>query len=109
MCDDPLREPVRRNRERIPSDFMFQLTAEKPAFLRSQIATLEAGRGQHRKYLPYAVNEQGAIMNRIASHAGNASSSRCLRRTMLVRCEPVSFYAKSPVMDDYVTGLFCLY
>jgi ORF6N domain len=55
-------EQVRRNRERFPSDFMFQLTAEEQESLRSQIATLGAGRGQHRKYLPHAFTEHGAIM-----------------------------------------------
>ena len=37
-------------------------TAEELASLRSQIATLETGRGRHRKYLPYAFTEHGAIM-----------------------------------------------
>ena len=55
-------EQVRRNRERFPADFMFQLTDEELAALRSQIATLKGGRGQHRKYLPYAFTEHGAIM-----------------------------------------------
>jgi len=55
-------EQVRRNRERFPADFMFQLTDEEHAALRSQIATLKGGRGQHRKYLPYAFTEHGAIM-----------------------------------------------
>jgi len=42
---------------------MFQLSAEEWAALRSQFATLGAGgRGQHRKYLPYAFTEHGAIM-----------------------------------------------
>ena len=41
---------------------MFQLSAEEHAALRSQFVTLNAGRGQHRKYLPYAFTEHGAIM-----------------------------------------------
>lgn len=57
-----LNEQVKRNLERFPKDFMFQLTAEEAASLRSQIATLKAGRGQHRKYRPYAFTEHGAIM-----------------------------------------------
>lgn len=57
-----LNEQVRRNRERFPADFRFQLTAAEHAALRSQIATLKPGRGQHRKYLPYAFTEHGAIM-----------------------------------------------
>jgi hypothetical protein len=41
---------------------MFQLTTEESSSLRSQFATLKLGRGQHRKYLPYAFTEHGAIM-----------------------------------------------
>lgn len=41
---------------------MIQLTAAEWAVLRSRIVTLEAGRGQHRKYLPYAFTEQGVAM-----------------------------------------------
>jgi len=47
------------NLDRFPEDFMFQLTAEESVRLRSQIVTLKTGRGQHRKYLPYAFTEQG--------------------------------------------------
>jgi phage regulator Rha-like protein len=57
-----LNEQVKRNLARFPSDFTFQLTREEWGFLRSQFATLEAGRGQHRKYRPYAFTEHGAIM-----------------------------------------------
>jgi hypothetical protein len=55
-------EQVSRNAERFPADFMFQLTDEEWAALRSQFATLKTGRGQHRKYLPYVFTEHGAIM-----------------------------------------------
>ena len=55
-------EQVRRNAKRFPADFMFKLTAEESSSLRSQIATLKLGRGQHRKYLPYVFTEHGAIM-----------------------------------------------
>ena len=58
-------EQVRRNRERFPADFMFQLSAQEAEALRSQIATSNAppprGRGG-RRYLPYAFTEHGAIM-----------------------------------------------
>ena len=46
-----LNEQVKRNIKRFPEDFMFQLT--KDECLRSQIATLNEGRGQHLKYMPY--------------------------------------------------------
>ena len=55
-------EAVHRNLTRFPRDFMFSLTNQDLAALRSQIATLKTGRGQHRKYLPYAFTEHGAIM-----------------------------------------------
>jgi hypothetical protein len=55
-------EQVKRNLERFPPDFMFQVTEEENAALRSQFATLKVGRGQHRKYLPYVFTEHGAIM-----------------------------------------------
>ena len=55
-------QQVRRNRKRFPADFMFQLTYKETSSLRSQIATLKTGRGQHRKYLPYVFTEHGAIM-----------------------------------------------
>jgi hypothetical protein len=55
-----LNEQVRRNKERFPEHFMFQLTDREWNSLRSQIATLK--RGQHRKYMPYVFTEHGAIM-----------------------------------------------
>src|SRR5213076_978805 len=57
-----LLQAVKRNLERFPEDFMMQLTAAEWAALRSQIVTLKRGRGQHRKYLPYAFTEQGVAM-----------------------------------------------
>lgn len=57
-----LNQAVKRNLDRFPEDFMFQLTAEDSVRLRSQIVTLKTGRGQHRKYLPYAFTEQGVSM-----------------------------------------------
>ncbi len=56
-------EAVKRNLAKFPADFMLQLIAREWMALRSQFATLPAGgRGQHRKYLPYAFTEHGAIM-----------------------------------------------
>jgi len=69
-----LNQAVKRNSERFPQHFMFQLTEDefkilKSQFmtsseksLRSQIVTLNVGRGQHRKYLPFAFTEQGVAM-----------------------------------------------
>ncbi len=78
-----LNQAVKRNADRFPEDFCFQLDrtewqdlkrsqmvttstqasqSQADATLRSQSVTLKAGRGQHRKYLPYAFTEHGALM-----------------------------------------------
>lgn len=58
-----LKEQVRRNINRFPDDFMFELSSEEYKFLRSQFATLESpGKGHYSKYLPYAFTEQGVAM-----------------------------------------------
>ena len=57
-----LNQAVKRNLDRFPEDFMFQLTEDEAAALRSQAVTLESGRGRHRKYLPHAFTEQGVAM-----------------------------------------------
>jgi hypothetical protein len=56
-----LIQAVKRNVERFPSDFMFQLTREEERSLRSQFVTSKGGRGG-RRYLPYAFTEQGVAM-----------------------------------------------
>ena len=55
-----LNQAVKRNVERFPNDFRFQLTKEE--CLRSQIVTLNGKQGQHLKYMPYAFTEQGVAM-----------------------------------------------
>ena len=61
-----------RNKKRFSSDFMFQLTPEEVERLRSQFATLKPGRGQHRKYSPYAFTEQGVAMLSSVLHSKRA-------------------------------------
>lgn len=54
---------VKRNIERFPEEFCFQLDENEFNSLRCQFVTLnESKRGQHRKYLPYAFTEQGIAM-----------------------------------------------
>lgn len=64
-----LNQAVKRNKDRFPEDFMFQLTVEEARIwwtevrgggLRSQVVTLK--RGQHIKYRPYAFTEHGILM-----------------------------------------------
>ncbi|MCR4952466.1 MAG: ORF6N domain-containing protein [Treponema sp.] len=85
-----ITEAVKRNIERFPEEFRFQLTAEEYAFLkpqfenskvdeeslRSQFATLkndeEGHRGKHSKYLPYVFTEQGVAMLSAVLHSPTA-------------------------------------
>ena len=67
-------QAVKRNSERFPEEFMFQINNDELSHLKSQIGfskkdslrsqnvTLESARGKHRKYLPYAFTEQGVAM-----------------------------------------------
>jgi DNA-binding transcriptional MerR regulator len=56
-----LIEQVKRNIDRFPADFMFQLSKDEAAALRSQTATSDTGRGG-RRYAPYVFTEQGVAM-----------------------------------------------
>jgi hypothetical protein len=56
-----LNEAVKRNRNRFPEDFMFQLTAEESASLKSQFAMSKPGQGE-RRTAPYVFTEQGVSM-----------------------------------------------
>lgn len=55
-----LNQAVKRNQERFPGDFMFQLTAEEARILRSQVVTSRSWGG--RRHLPFAFTEQGVAM-----------------------------------------------
>jgi len=57
-----LNEQVKRNINRFPEDFMFQLSKDEWSTLTSQIAILKNGRGQHRKFLPYVFTRNGIGM-----------------------------------------------
>lgn len=86
-----LNEQVKRNKERFPSDFMFQLTAREALTLRSQIATSNRGHGG-RRYQPYAFTEHGAIM------AASVLNSHRARATLL--CQHVD-WSKSQLRRSY--------
>lgn len=63
-----LLQTVKRNLDRFPSDFAFQLTEQEVRALRSQTVTLDnanrrpSGRGRYSKYAPFAFTEQGVAM-----------------------------------------------
>ena len=58
-----LKRQVRRNIERFPKDFLFELTLDEVSSLRCQNGILKTGRGQHSKYAPFAFTEEGVAMN----------------------------------------------
>ena len=82
-----LKEQVRRNIERFPDDFMFEVTRNEYNSLRSQIATLEIGRGKYSKYLPFAFTEQGVAMlsSVLNSKIAIAANIRIMRAFVAVR------------------------
>jgi len=57
-----LKQAVKRNIDRFPEDFMFELTRNEYNSLRSQIVTLDKGRGKYSKFNPFAFTEQGVAM-----------------------------------------------
>ncbi len=65
-----LNQSVKRNVNRFPEDFMFQLTKEE--CLRSQIVTLKEKRGHHIKYMPYVFTELGVSMLSSVLHSETA-------------------------------------
>lgn len=79
-----LNEQVKRNREKFPEDFMFQLTKEEFKNLKSQIATSSWG---GRRYLPFVFTEHGAIMaaNVLNSERAVEMSIRVVRTFIKLR------------------------
>ena len=116
-----LNQAVKRNMERFPEDFMFQLTrgeGEIVARSRSQFVTLK--RGQNIKYLPYAFTEYGAIMAANVLNSGHAVRMSVfvvrafvrLRRVVTSRKELVTkleelqrkVLAPTELLDDFIGG-----
>jgi hypothetical protein len=81
-----LNEQVKRNKDRFPPDFLFQLTAEEVDALRSHSATSKPGRGG-RRYQPYAFTEHGAVMlaSVLNSPAAVAASIQVVRAFVRLR------------------------
>jgi phage regulator Rha-like protein len=73
-----LNQQVKRNQERFPEDFVFQLTKDEASALRLQTATSKSGRGG-RRYAPYAFTEHGAIMA-----ANVLRSARAIQASVMV-------------------------
>ena len=81
-----LNQQVKRNLERFPADFMFQLTRKECHFLILQTATSKAGRGGRRK-LPFVFTEHGAIMaaNVLNSRTAVSASVQVVRAFVRLR------------------------
>jgi hypothetical protein len=73
-----LNQAVKRNGDRFPTDFRFQLTDEEFARLRSQFVTSNEGRGG-RRYRPFAFTEHGALMA-----ATVVNSARAVQMSLVV-------------------------
>ena len=97
-----LKQAVRRNIDRFPQDFMFQLTKEEWSILRTQIVTLEVGKGNHPKFLPFAFTEQGvamlsAVLN--SQRAVNASIA-IMRAFVMIRQWALTYQELSDKLSD---------
>ena len=97
-----LNEQVRRNRDRFPEDFVFQLTAEEASVLRSQIATSIGARGG-RRYAPYVFTEHGAIMAANVLRSPRAIEASVLVVRAFVRMR--QFFAAHRELADRVNTL----
>ena len=90
-----LKQAVRRNLDRFPPDFMFELTMNEYNSLliniRSQIVTLETGRGKYPKYAPFAFTEQDVAM-----------LSSVLRSEMAIRVN-IAIMRAFVAMRNYIT------
>jgi hypothetical protein len=87
-----LVQAVKRNLTRFPPDFMFQLSREEATSLRSHSVTLKRGRGQHRKYLPYAFTQEGVAMlsSVLRSHRAVQVNIAIMRAFVRLRLMPAS-------------------
>jgi phage regulator Rha-like protein len=95
-----LNEQVRRNRDRFPQDFMFQLNEVEVSFLRSQSATSK-GRGG-RRYLPFAFTEHGILMlaNVLTSETAIGTSIKVIRAFKHLREMVISHVDLSRRLDS---------
>ena len=98
-----LKEQVRRNIERFPAEFMFELTKEEVAISRSQIATLNKGRGYNIKYAPFAFGELGiAMLSSVLNSKTAIEINRGIMRAFVVVRQLLTY----PSIDR-ISGLQC--
>lgn len=86
-----LKQAVRRNIERFPIEFMFELTKEEAEFSRSQSVTLKTGQGHNIKYLPFAFTEYGVVMLSSVLKAKRPLKSISILSVPLSTCANICF------------------
>ena len=101
-----LVEQVKRNLERFPEDFMFQLATDEIAALRSQIAISKSGRGG-RRYAPYVFTEQGVAMlsSVLRSKRAIAVNIEIMRAFVELRRGAISYAAIEKRLEKIERGM----
>lgn len=96
-----LNKAVKRNPNRFPPDFMFQLHDKEAEFLRSQFGTSKEGRGG-RRYLPYVFTEHGALMlaNVLSSEVAVEASIQVVRSFIQLREFVISHHELSKKLSE---------
>ena len=91
-----LKRAVKRNMDRFPEDFMFELTQRENEVLRHQFGTLK--RGEHVKYLPYVFTEQGvAMLSSVLRSRRAVSVNIAIMRTFVKLREMLSLHKELAV------------
>src|ERR1035441_10223876 len=105
-----LVQAVKRNADRFPKDFLFQLTPAEAAALRSQIVISKPGRGG-RRYLPFVFTEHGALMAATVLNSPHAVAMSLYVKRLLVTDHVLQrFSSRVPnnVGEDLCSFLLCL-
>ncbi len=100
-----LKRAVKRNMQRFPPDFMFELSQDEQGSLRRQIGTLK--RGEHSKYKPFAFTEQG-----VAMLSSVLNSPTAINVNIQITCQPASLlsFPTTVVSSFYRCSFFqCLW
>lgn len=90
-----LNEQVRRNRDRFPEDFVFLISISKFRALRSQFATLDRGRGRHRKHAVVAFTKSLSSVDERTrkQYAEVYAAIRALMAQPVSKSRPIGFTA----------------
>jgi hypothetical protein len=97
-----LKQAVRRNIDRFPEDFMFELKKEEWNTLRSQIVMFKDGKGKFPKYLPFAFTEQGVAMLSAVLNSQRAvqTSIQIMRAFVLMRQWALNYKELTDRLDE---------